>query len=283
VNDPRIRDRPALVSVVTLTKDRPDALLRAVTSVACQAGVRVQHVVIGDDCGYLSDESYRSKLLARFPGVLLRDVRAARHPALPTGYLPARLAYLRNLGTSLSEGEFVAQLDDDNVFGPDHLLSLVKALDARPDAEAAHSWRRVLNPDGTPFAFEGRDPWHPVADERSLSYRRLLGFGVFVDGSNEVRDTLVADGHVVARVDTSEYLARRTLLERIPFPEVYSRWRRKLGYTEDVAFSHELVKQKVVVVKSERATLDYYLGGYSNLDISAQHSHSAGTVDEEVA
>jgi hypothetical protein len=283
MNAPRLRDRPALVSVVTLTRDRPDMLVRAVASAAGQTGVRVQHIVVGDDCGYLSDDSYRSKLLARFPGVLLRDVAAAEHPALPADYLPARLASLRNLGTRLSGGEFVAQLDDDNVFRPGHLLSLVTALDARPDAEAAHSWRRVLNPDGTPFAFESEDPWHPVTDKRSASYRRLLSLGVFVDGSNEVRDTLVADGHVVARVDTSEYLVRRTLLERIPFPETYSRWRRKLGYTEDVAFSHELVKQKVVVVKSERATLDYYLGGYSNLNASGKHPRSAGTADGEVA
>ncbi|MGH8920260.1 MAG: hypothetical protein ACRD0H_18325, partial [Actinomycetes bacterium] len=84
-----------------------------------------------------------------------------------------------------------------------------------------------------------------------------------------VRDALRIDGRVLARVDTSEYLARRTLLRRLPFPERYSPARQKLGYTEDLAFSHELVKHRVVVACSRQPTLDYYLGGYSNRDAVA--------------
>lgn len=263
-------NRP-LVSVVTLTRNRPAGLLRAIASVAAQTGVRAQHIVLGDACDALADTAWSSRLARRYPAVQVHNVHADHHPDMPTDYLPAKLAYLRNLGTVLAAGDLIAQLDDDNVFQPEHLVTLIQALEGTPGAEAAHSWRRVLLPDGSPFVFgdDDEDPWHPVPEERATSFRRLRALGVFEPGTCVVRDALRIDGRVLARVDTSEYLARRTLLRRLPFPERYSSARQRLGYTEDLAFSHELVKHRVVVACNRRPTLDYYLGGYSNRDAVA--------------
>ncbi|WP_428964852.1 glycosyltransferase family 2 protein [Micromonospora fluostatini] len=272
---------PPLVSVVTLTRDRPRQLRRAMASVVAQRGVRVEHIVLGDDCPYLGDPAAGESLRRQFPAAVLRVV----HGSADDGeYLPARLARLRNEGIGLASGEYVAQLDDDNAYHPEHLRSLVDALAAEPGAQVAHSWRRLLTEDGRPFVPDGEDPWHPDPQQRAESYRQLVGWGVLEPGSNVVRDTLRAAGIPITRVDTSEYLVRRDLHARIPFPTRYPSWRRRRGYTEDLAFSIELVRQGVPVTCSQRATLDYYMGGYSNADAGSVRQvtgpDDAGATDE---
>jgi glycosyltransferase involved in cell wall biosynthesis len=240
-------------------------------SVAAQQGVRVRHVVVGDRCPDLADPEVRAGLASRFPTALVCNVTAADDPLLPLDYLPARLAYLRNLGATWGGGDFVAQLDDDNTFDPDHLRSLVQSLAERPDAGAAYSWRKLWYPDGAPFVPDGEDPWHPDPARRARSYQELAAHGMFEPGSNVVRDTLLApDGRLVARVDTSEFLVRREVFARVPFPEQFSPARRKLEITEDVAFCHALYRRRVPVVASRRASLNYYMGGYSNRAVPGQ-------------
>jgi hypothetical protein len=248
-----------LVTVVTVTRDRPDQLLRAAASVAAQEGVRVEHVVIGDNCPALAG-TLASELRRRFPSLLWVNVGPTEDGG---GYLPSRLAFLRNLGSRVGGGKLIAQLDDDNAFQPDHLSSLRQALAARPEAQVAHSWRRLLATNGQPFVPRS-DPWHPDPGRREASYDHLVSLGVFEPGSPVVRDRLRAAGRVVARVDTSEFLIRRELHERMPWPTTFSRAQQSLGFTEDLVFSHQLVKRGVEVACSERATLDYYMGGYSN-------------------
>lgn len=256
---------PPTVTVVTPTRNRPELLERAMASVAAQEGVRATHVVVGDDCPALAS-GWADRLAAAYPRAVIVNVREDTHPGVPRDYLPARLAYLRNLGFQDSPDDFVAHLDDDNTLRPDHLSSLIRALEEQPGAEVAHSWRRLLRADGSEFVPDGADPWHPEpGPEAVASYQRLSEAGVFVPGSPVVRDTLRANGKIYARVDTSEYLVRRSLHERIPFPTRFNRWQQALGLTEDMAFSHALIRNKVEVVCSRRATLDYYMGGYSNI------------------
>jgi glycosyltransferase involved in cell wall biosynthesis len=254
-------DRDRLVTVVTITRNRPDRLLRAAASVAAQEGVHLQHVVVGDDCPALAG-SFRAELHRRFPSLVSVNVGPVRD-GRTEAYLPSRLGFLRNLGARVGTGKLIAQLDDDNVFRPDHLVTLVRALESRPEAQVAHSWRRLLTPDGQPFV-PVDDPWHPDPARRADSYAYLASLGIFEPGSPVVRDTLMVRGRVIARVDTSEFLVRRGLHERLPWPTDFSRAQQKLGFTEDLVFSHRLVKQRVEVACSERPTLDYYMGGYSN-------------------
>ncbi|MFG2006132.1 glycosyltransferase family 2 protein [Spirillospora sp. NPDC048911] len=252
------------VTVVTPTRDRVDLLVRAMESVATQRHVHVEHVVLGDRCPEL--DALRVDLAKRFPNALTKNVTLESDPGLPMDYRPARLAYLRNKGARLGSGEFIAQLDDDNTYEPDHLASLVAVLRDNPDAGAAFSWRRLWNADGTPYLLTDEDPWHPDPDRRALSFSQLRAHGVFKSGSNVVRDAFVATGRLVARVDTSEFLVRRIVFEDVPFPEHFSAAKRRLEITEDVAYAQALYRCGIDVVPSRRATLNYFMGGYSNAD-----------------
>ncbi len=263
------------VTVVTLTRDRPGLLRRAMESVAAQRDVAVRHVVVGDACPWLGDEAFVRQLRADFPQALVIDV--ARTPESAATYLPARLGALRNFGIARDDGVFVAQLDDDNTFQPDHLASLRRALDDAPHAGAAHSWRTLHLPDGTPFVPDGEDPWHPDPRLRAESYQLLVKDGVFEPGSAVVRDVFAVGGRVVARVDTSEFLVRREVVERVGYPADFSRARQRLQWTEDYVFALELSRAGVEVVCSRRATLDYRMGGYSNREALPATLEGAGT------
>lgn len=262
-----------LVTVVTLTHNRSTLLERAMESVAAQRGVRVEHIVLGDRCPQLANAAVIARLTALFPNALVHNINAESDPHLPMHYLSARLAYLRNLGARLGTGEFVAQLDDDNTFDLDHCESLTAILRRHPEAGAAYSWRKLWYADGSPYVPDCEDPWHPDPQRRAHSYQALRGHGVFEPGSQVVRDMLISeDGRLVARVDTSEFLVRRDVLNRIPFPEHFSAARQKLEITEDVAFCQALYRGGVKVLPSEHATLNYYMGGYSNVDALAPAS-----------
>ncbi|MEU1228951.1 glycosyltransferase family A protein [Streptomyces sp. NPDC005828] len=253
------------VTVVTPTKGRPDLLERALRSVAAQEGVSAVHVVVGDDCPHLGDEDRRRALEAEFPHARFVNVRPGDHPGMPQDYLPARLAHLRNFGISLADTPYVAHLDDDNAYAPDHLRSLVDLLERTPGAEVAHSWRRLLTHDGADYVPDGEDPWHPIPRQRAASYRSLAEQGVFVPGSSVVRDAMrVIDGKLLSRVDTNELLIRRETHARIPFPTTYTVWQRILETTEDMALCQELLRHGVSTACSERPTVDYYMGGFSN-------------------
>ncbi|MGR6975113.1 glycosyltransferase [Streptomyces cynarae] len=253
------------VTVVTPTRGRPRLLRRALRSVAAQVGLTAAHVVVGDDCPHLGDDVRRRALEQEFPHARFVNVVPGDHPDMPRDYLPARLSYLRNLGTGLARTPYVAHLDDDNAYAPGHLRSLVDLLERHSEAEVAHSWRRLLTEDGTDFVPDGEDPWHPVPRQRAASYRSLTRQGIFVPGSSVVRDAMrMTDAGMLNRVDTNELLLRRETHERIPFPTDFTVWQRILQTTEDMALCERLLRTGVVVVCSERPTVDYYMGGFSN-------------------
>lgn len=251
-----------LVSVITLTRDRPELLRRAMASADRQTGVQVEHVVVGDGATYLSDPGYRRILEHDFPAAVIINV--PRSGSEVSEYLPARLGRLRNRGIAAATGEFVAQLDDDNEFEPDHLASLVATIESRPGLEAAHSWRRLVDADGNSYVPDGIDPWHPNPELRARSYAELAKIGVFEPGSDVVRDIFRAGNQIIARVDTSEFMIRKRLHSVVGYAEAFSKVRQQLQWTEDYVMALELARRRIEVGCSRKATLIYRMGGYSN-------------------
>jgi hypothetical protein len=248
---------------VTLTRDRPQQLRRAVASVAAQSGVTVEHLVIGDDCSSLASERTRRRLRGLSDAIVIHNVqRTARSPA----YTPARLSSLRNAAARLASGDYISQLDDDNEYEEHHLHSLVALLERSPGIEAAHSWRRLFYADGRPFLIGAVDPWNPNARLQQESYRELCRLGVLRPGSNVVRDTIHGQGAVIPRVDTSEWLLSRALQLSMPWPERFNRGQVRLRYSEDMLFTQQLRRAGVATACSGEPTLRYYMGGYSTAD-----------------
>lgn len=110
-----------LVSVVVPTKDRPALLREALASIAAQSLRSVEAVVV-DDAGRPVDDVVSEFAFAR---ALAHDVNRG-------------LAAARNTALGAARGSYIAYLDDDDVFLPNHLETLVGALE-RSGAALAYS------------------------------------------------------------------------------------------------------------------------------------------------
>ena len=125
-----------LVTTVIPTYRRPASLPAAVRSALAQT-IRDQRVIVVDDGGGLPELPDDPRLVA---------VSLARNTAV--------LGVVRNVGIRLADSEFVAFLDDDNEWEPEHLATALAALrSATPDRRGRRlagvytALRRVL-PDG---------------------------------------------------------------------------------------------------------------------------------------
>lgn len=240
------------ITVMTVTRGRPRWLLRCIDSVRAQRGANAEHLVLIDDCD-VTDRALAAVEHARLTHVLRR-----RRPDERSG--PGHLARLRNLMIRMATTEWVAFLDDDNVFEPGHLRSLLDCAE-RAGAPAAHSWMRMVDAAGAPYT-EPRWPW--CRDDRAAAekYAAMAAQGVVTPGDNIVRDAL---GNVPARcVDTSAWLLRRDLLGEAPMDPHFTRAEFEANKAEDDHLHAYIVQTGVTVACTERATLRYTLGGYSN-------------------
>ena len=108
-----------LVTVVTPTWQRHELLLnRCVPSVAAQYYRITEHIIVSDG----PDPELREKLAGLPPGARLEEL-PEHHPEAQWGH------YARLHGIDLAKGDYIAYLDDDNSWHPDHLRLLVAALE----------------------------------------------------------------------------------------------------------------------------------------------------------
>jgi glycosyltransferase involved in cell wall biosynthesis len=115
-----------LISVIIPTKDRPHRLALALASVAAQTYAECEVVVVND--GGMEATTQVDRYRAEF-----------RRPARYVDLQPNRgLAGARNTGIAEAAGEWIALLDDDDRFQPDHLARLIAALRAQPTAVLAY-------------------------------------------------------------------------------------------------------------------------------------------------
>ncbi|ALA58574.1 glycosyltransferase [Nitrospira moscoviensis] len=125
---PERRAGGPLVSVIIPTFNRPHQLQRAVESVLAQTYMNVEILVVNDGgedvAGVLAAVPHPEKIVSVRYGVN-RDRAAAR-----------------NSGLKLARGKYIAYLDDDDRFLPDHLETLVAFLETH-DYRVAYSdaWR----------------------------------------------------------------------------------------------------------------------------------------------
>jgi len=122
---------PARVTTVVPTYRRPDSLRRAVASALAQE-VTDHTVIVVDDGGGLPELPADPRLVA----VSLRRNTAC-------------LGMVRNVGLRLARSPYVAFLDDDNTWRPDHLSVALDALQRGADIVYTAVERAL--PDGSPL------------------------------------------------------------------------------------------------------------------------------------
>ena len=130
-----------LVSVVVRTVDRPGYLHECLSSIAEQTWPEVEAVVVvdgGPDVG---------RLLDRFEGKLrITSLRNRR----PRGRSAAA-----NMAVHKARGQFVGYLDDDDVFYPEHVATLVGALLDNPSTHVAYTDAYEATQSPSPESFTG--------------------------------------------------------------------------------------------------------------------------------
>ncbi len=245
------------ITVITVTHNRFDLLQKAAASVSEQCiDVPVEHLIIGDECPAL--ENAEAQLMQRFSGIRVVNIQRVHSVAT----VSMRLAALRNRALAMIETEYVAYLDDDNTYQPDHLASLLQIVEHQ-DCDAAHSFRVIIEPDGTLFQGD-YFPWvkDPMQSQSFLD--TMIGFGVLARGSSVMRDTIALPGDWSGTVDTSEWLIRTEVNRQYPWCENVSPEDEAIGITEDGAWLRQLVAAGLHIGCSGQATLLYRLGGRSN-------------------
>ena len=122
------------VSVVISTYNRPDKLDRALESV-CNQTFSDFEVVVVDDCSTTHDENHAvlEKWDANFTsrGIDMCAFRLGEN----SGYQCAP----KNRGIEQSRGDYIAYLDDDNTWRPDHLQVCVDAIEADLSTDLVYS------------------------------------------------------------------------------------------------------------------------------------------------
>jgi glycosyltransferase involved in cell wall biosynthesis len=251
------------ITVITVTRGRTALLERAIASVEAQELAQPpRHLVLVDDCAETA-----TWLAARRPPLVAWRV-CRREPGEAGGV--ARLARLRNLALGLLSGStagstfWVAFLDDDNAYAPEHLRSLL-ACARRTGCRAVHSWRVLEAPDGSPYLAE-RFPWTRATDDPESVYAEFVRRGVLTPGSAVMRDRADPLDYpdAICTVDANEWLIEAGLLRAIGFHERYDAAEITQQRFDDGKLLLDLLRRGEPIACSERATVRYRLGGFSN-------------------
>ena len=238
------------ITVITVTKNRPTLLERAISSVRNQTYPSIHHYVVIDDC-----QKTLKMLMGKYThshNIYWKNFK--RNLSDKDG--PNILSKLRTNAIHNLDTEWFAFLDDDNEFYPDHIEKLYRFAIAK-DSDAVHSYRKVFNNDDSPYLDE-EWPWGRTKEARLKVYNEMLKVGVVQRGSNIFRD------RYGVTIDTSLWLLKTKLFNDRCIPQEYSKKDFEECCPEDTKMMNLLIENKIMVLSNTEPTVKYYLGGYSN-------------------
>lgn len=243
------------ISVITLTRYRPIEVRRAILSVQRQTESVAEHIILVDGDPRI-EESVKEFIDAG--GIERCEVHLVPRASSDVSG-PGRSSALRNMGIKMAQNPWIAFLDDDNEWLPNHLSSLM-TLAYQDNSPAVYSEVALLTSTGEPY-LEQRWPWAHTREESEQKYWDYVKQGVLVPGSNVIHDRPeVRD----VPVDTSAWLLDHDLLLSVPFQEKFSKDDARTLTSEDDKLFYSLLERGVQLACTYQPTLLYYLGGYSN-------------------
>ncbi|WP_020181674.1 glycosyltransferase [Methylotenera sp. 1P/1] len=128
-----IKDTPALVSVVIVTRDRLVLLQRAVQSILSQVYTQLEIIIV--DNTSVNSPDFQAVDTGGIP------IQVIRTPSFLTA------SASRNFGVSQARGEWICFLDDDDYYLPNKIQALVDAFNADASVEMAYGNTQMLGPD----------------------------------------------------------------------------------------------------------------------------------------
>lgn len=232
-----------LISVIVPTRDRPDTLRQALASIrALEADDVTFEILVGDNG---SDPESRK---------VASDFGAIHIPVSGKGAAAAR-----NAGLKAATGEFLAFLDDDDIWLPSHVRQHLEILDANPEIEAVLAQVIAVDND----LRELDEPWPVRAPtEPDALVKAMLGGYYPQIGATIVRASvrdavglfdlaLLGDQDWdwqlrIARRRKVSYLKLPCVLFRQRLPGSYDALRlRRLGYARKVFLRHAVPEWRV--------------------------------------
>jgi glycosyltransferase involved in cell wall biosynthesis len=231
------------ISVVVPTCDRPELLRDALASIRAVENAELSFEILVGDNGS-SPETPR--LAEEFGAVHLKvDKRGA--------------GAARNAAFRAATGEFIAFLDDDDIWRPGHIADHVAALDAHPELAAVISQAILTDTERRPY----ETPWPETAPEDSEDLLRLMLSGLFPQLGTVVARRGVIDrfgyfdeGLIFGQdLDWLLRMARARELGYVDFLGTYVRarppgsfdalQRRRVGYDRKVFLRHAIPEWRV--------------------------------------
>lgn len=238
------------VTIITITRNRKEYLKRAIQTVKNQdfAG-EIHHFIYIDDCPdtlALLESNYNSDPNISWYYSKRKDTDLSG---------PSLLARLRNDAITKTTGAWLSYLDDDNVFHSSHIRKLYDFA-REYHYNAVYSNVEVFYRDGCKF-LEEYWPW--AREENRISkYKYMLSMGLVEKGSN------VRKYKYGIVVDTNVWLVRRDIWEKCKISDHFSQedWDKNLA--EDDKLMYKMMEMGIEAYNNGEATVEYYLGGYSN-------------------
>ena len=155
---------PRLVSVIVATRDRPKLLGEALASIRALEGPDLKFEILVGDNGGLPESK---EVADRFDAI---------HQYTPKNYCPAP----RNLAMRRATGEFIAFLDDDDLWLPGHIRKHIEILDENPEFAGVFGQIVSTDPDLNPLD----DPWpKDVPDDGDFFMMLMSGYFPQVGGT----------------------------------------------------------------------------------------------------
>ncbi|MFL6115814.1 MAG: DegT/DnrJ/EryC1/StrS family aminotransferase [Catenulispora sp.] len=246
-----------VVDVVVITRGGRPTLTSALAGAAAQkvdADIRITVWVDGDaQIGFVPETPHST--------VRITD----------SGFLPEdpfdRIAVLRDLAVTTCSGDYLAFLDDDNEWHPQHLAELLAV--ARQGLPAVHSWRTLIDADGAPTTVSAF-PWLPPSQQAEERLAQLHRAGVMSPADPVVKDRVNIEGvdGLPGMVDMGEWLFSRDVLRLLKFHKARTREEVRSRHGEDDTVLEQVARLAIPVGCTESATLRYRLGGMSNPEAS---------------
>lgn len=204
-------ERP-LVSVITPTWQRPELLLGAIANVRAQSYRPLEHVIVSDGRDErLAQGVYDATANVHDVDVTFLELGRNWSSYLPDSFCAAPVV----VGQLVARGAYQAWLSDDERMDPDHIASLVDALEAA-GADFAYGRATLWRAGGSPeSSWEiGADPPREGQITNCLYRAELLRRGLYPFGAGMTSDWACVARWIAAGA-TWAYVPRATITHRV--------------------------------------------------------------------